>query len=426
MHKRLPYAKILILTAIVLAMASVTAFAVAPETEEVAADPDPGVGWEKCGDSLWYKIEGDVNKKLYFYGSGAMRDYDDGSGWVPAPGEGAPWHDPGIKEVIWTSDHCDITRIGGSAFVGCEGLTSMHWSNDAKVEGEAIVPGSVTSVGKFGFYHNNGLTKITFASGSKVSFDRYSMSGMESLEEIVINKASSLPTIYPWADYCHNLTKLTINGNTSFDFQTFNGSSNLKTIEIGPDVTSVNGLRTTYYAMEIDNYIVDPGNGTYLLDDGVLLRKSGSDLTVVAAPMNKEYYYMSDDVTKIGDGAFQSSSIKNLHISNKVTTIEAKAFLRAGSLQTVLLPDSCTYVGLAAFNQCTSLKTIHFGTGLKTMWAESFEYSGIDKFDNNGKKVQINYDSSWVNHQLTDQEIGYLKNTTFTKDGTTMKSTGNR
>ena len=361
---------------------------------------------------------------LTFKGSGAMWDYGDGD-YNPQSSWGGHWG-KSVTEVIWTYGDCNITKIGHSAFIYCNNLTSMHWSNAEKVEGEGKVPGSVTAVSKFGFYHC-GMTKMIFESGGKVSFDRYAMSGMSNLEELILNKKSSFQTIYPVVDWCGKLTTLEFNGDAKYGWQTFNGSSKIDTMKIGKDVSSIEGLRTDQNGdLAIKKFIVDPQNATYSLDDGVLLKKSGSDLIVVVAPIDKEYYYMSDDVTKVAHAAFAHSSLKGIHLSNKLTTIEYGAFRWSSNLATVLLPDSCSYVGNGAFIGCTALKKIHFGTGLTTMWAETFEYANISKFDNDGKKVQIDYDGSWMDHQLSGEEIGYLKNMTFTKDGKTMEDTSSR
>jgi|GEM_PF-6388044 len=410
--------KIAMMIAIALAAISFSMLLSTPETEEVVAD-DPV--WLPCGNNLWYSMGGTV---LTFKGSGAMSDYGDGD-YNPKSSWGGPWG-KSVTEVIWTSGNCNITKIGHSAFIYCNNLTSMHWSNAEKVEGEGRVPGSVTAVSKFGFYHC-GFTTMTFESGGKASFDRYAMSGMENIVELTFNKATSFQTIYPVVDWCGKLTTLEFNGNTSFGWMTFNGSSKIDTMKIGKNVSSIEGLRTDQNGdLAIKKFIVDSQNTTYSLDDGVLLKKSGSDLIVVVAPTDKEYYYMSDDVTKIAHAAFAHSSLKGIHLSNKLTTIEYGAFRWSSNLATVLLPDSCSYVGNGAFIGCTALKKIHFGTGLTTMWAETFEYANINKFDNDGDKVQIDYDGSWVDHQLSGEEIGYLKNMTFTKDGKTMEDTSNR
>ena len=383
--------------AIALAAISFSMLLSTPETEEVVAD-DPV--WLPCGNNLWYSMDGTV---LTFKGSGAMWDYGDGD-YNPQSSWGGHWG-KSVTEVIWTYGDCNITKIGHSAFIYCNNLTSMHWSNAEKVEGEGKVPGSVTAVSKFGFYHC-GMTKMIFESGGKVSFDRYSLSGMSNLEELILNKKSSFQTIYPVVDWCGKLTTLEFNGDAKYGWQTFKGSDKIETMKIGKNVSSIEGLRTDQSGdLAIKKFIVDPQNTTYSLDDGVLLKKSGSDLIVVVAPIDKEYYYMSDDVTKIAHAAFAHSSLKGIHLSNKLTTIEYGAFRWSSNLATVLLPDSCSYVGNGAFLGCTALKKIHFGTGLTTMWAETFKNANINKFDNDGKRNRLSQEHDL--HQGRQDHEGY-------------------
>ena len=56
-----------------------------------------------------------------------------------------------VKEYVIGND---VTSIGGSAFFGCSGLTSI------------TIPNSVTSIGWGAFEHCSGLTSITVASGN--------------------------------------------------------------------------------------------------------------------------------------------------------------------------------------------------------------------------------------------------------------------
>lgn len=89
-------------------VAAIILFALAPEAEESAADP--GEGWSKCGDDLWYKLDGTV---LSFQGSGAMWDYGDDSKLPPERDPGGPWGD---HRKNWTSGDCSITTPHQSVY----------------------------------------------------------------------------------------------------------------------------------------------------------------------------------------------------------------------------------------------------------------------------------------------------------------------
>ena len=68
-----------------------------------------------------------------------------------------------------------MTSIGGSAFLGCSGLTSV------------TIPNSVTSIGWYAFYECSGLTSVTIGSGvtsiGDNAFDRADISTVISLIE---------------------------------------------------------------------------------------------------------------------------------------------------------------------------------------------------------------------------------------------------
>ena len=72
-----------------------------------------------------------------------------------------------------------------------------------------------------------------------------------------------------------------------------------------------------------------------------------------------------DSVTSIGEWAFDGcTSLPSITISSSVTSIGAYAFSKCSSLTSITIPDSVTSIkAYAAFNGCTSLKTISLSCG---------------------------------------------------------------
>lgn len=68
---------------------------------------------------------------------------------------------------------------------------------------------------------------------------------------------------------------------------------------------------------------------------------------------------------KIGNYAFQRTSLTSVNIPDNVETIEEAAFRQVKQLQEVHLPDSLTSLGRYAFSACRSLRTVKIPTKLK-------------------------------------------------------------
>ena len=148
-----------------------------------------------------------------------------------------------------------VKSIGDDAFRNCTSLTSVYYAGDVaswcgisglhnimsssrtlyiggnKVEGELIIPNSVTSISKYAFYGCVGLTSVIIAD--------------------------SVKSIGYWAfSYCKGLTSVTIgNSLTSISWGVFDGCSGLVSVTIGTGVTNIesyafddcSSLKTIYY-----------------------------------------------------------------------------------------------------------------------------------------------------------------------------------
>ena len=77
----------------------------------------------------------------------------------------------GCKKTIIPNS---VTSIGGSAFEGCTGLTSVE------------IPNSVTSIGNYAFYNCSGLTSIEIPDGVK-TIGTNTFAGCSSIESLYIS-----------------------------------------------------------------------------------------------------------------------------------------------------------------------------------------------------------------------------------------------
>ena len=143
-----------------------------------------------------------------------------------------------------------VTSIGFSAFSDCSGLTSITIPNSVTSIGNyafaycsgltsVTIPNSVTSIGSSAFSGCSGLTSVTIGSGV-TSIGEYAFSSCSGLTSITI--PNSVTSIGDYAFYkCSGLTSVTIpNSVTSIGNYAFSGCSGLTSVTIGSGIIYIN------------------------------------------------------------------------------------------------------------------------------------------------------------------------------------------
>ena len=235
-----------------------------------------------------------------------------------------------------------VTSIGDEAFAGCSSLTSIivdpqnsvyHSDGNCLIEtesktliagcGASVIPayGSVTSIGGSAFSGCDSLTSIVIPD-SVTSIGEYAFSSCDSLTSIVI--PDNVTFIGDWAfTYCRNLTSVTIgDGVTSIGEGAFYNCYSLTSITIPDSVISIDNY--AFYDCSGLTSVTIPDSVTIIGDEAF---RSCSSLTSVTIP---------DSVTSIGYGAFSScSALTSVMIGDGVTYIGYRAFSGCSSLETV-------------------------------------------------------------------------------------------
>ena len=131
-----------------------------------------------------------------------------------------------LEEVTYMNRTRKVTSIGGDAFNGCSGLTSV------------TIGSGVTSIGNYAFYGCSGLTSVTIPN-SVTSIGNYAFRYCYGLTSVTI--PNSVTSIEEGAFMgCFGLTSVTIpNSVTSIGGGAFEGCSGLTSVTIGSGVTSI-------------------------------------------------------------------------------------------------------------------------------------------------------------------------------------------
>ncbi len=235
----------------------------------------------------------------------------------------------------------NITSIGGYAFAGCTGLTSV------------TIPNNVTSIGNCAFWYCTGLTSVVW-NAKKCGWNRRSDSPFYSIKDTITsftfgNEVDSIPA-YLCTGMC-KLTAITIpNSVTSIGSYAFYGCTGLTSITIPNSVTSIGdgafsrctGLTSIVwnakYCSGWSNYYDSP---FYNIRNNITSFSFGDEVDTIP-------YAICDNM----------QNLRSITIPESVTHIGGSAFYGCSSLTSVTIPNRVTSMGNYAFRNCTGLTSI--------------------------------------------------------------------
>ena len=245
----------------------------------------------------------------------------------------------GCYMLTFVSIGNSVTSIGDGTFHGCSGLTSV------------TIPNSVTSIGEGAFAYCSGLTSVTIPN-SVASIGDHAFNGCSGLTSVTI--PNSVTSIGKCAfQSCSGLTSVTIpNSVTSIGEYAFWGCSGLTSVTIPNSVTSI-GKYAFSGCSGLTSVTVDKNNGTYDSRDNCNAIIETSTNKLIVGCKNS---IIPNSVTSIGESAFWGcSGLTSVTIPNSVTTIGDAAFYGCSGLSSVTIGNSVTSIGEIAFSRCSGL-----------------------------------------------------------------------
>lgn len=301
-----------------------------------------------------------------------------------------------IENLKKISINCET--IGEEAFSGCDYLTDIMLGENVKTLGDKAfytcdalerveIPSTVTDIGEKTFYSCPALKEAIIRAGTVKAGTFYNC---RALTTLIISDNAMLDASFTAANtYAKEALETVKIGKGEIGNSAFSNCTNLTTVELGNDVTSIGKsafLKCTQLpSITIGDGVISIGSGAFNgctaltnanIGSGAIGANAFQDCSRLANVT------LGDGVTSIGANAFlRCTELTSMNIGSSVRTIENYAFSGCTALEEVTI--SAAQVKSGAFSKATALKRVTFGNDVTNIAANVFNGSGMKA--NNGQ-----------------------------------------
>ena len=273
------------------------------------------------------------------------------------------YHCERLKEVNIPEN---VTWIGKSAFSGCSSLKSITFPDKLEtIEPYAFsdctslqaieIPDSVTSIGDFAFDNCKNAQTLTLGN-SLTELGAGAFSGCESVTRVVY--PASLKAVGGMSG-CKTLTEVVIPDTVTEIMQAaFSGCKQLQEIKLPSSLKTIGS--SAFRSCSFQELTIPDGVET-LGDDAL------------CGCMELQSISLPDSVTEIGDYVFQAcSALKTIRLSNNLKKIGTGAFSDSGVTELVI-PEGVTLFPNDLCKGCKNLTSVTIPGTVK--WIEDYNFS---------------------------------------------------
>ncbi|MBQ6893747.1 MAG: leucine-rich repeat domain-containing protein [Clostridia bacterium] len=233
-----------------------------------------------------------------------------------------------------------LKAIGKKAFFGCSALT------------EITLPSGITRIGEMAFTDTAYVNNQDNWENDSLYIGEYLLFVNTSQETGSWSVKSGTTCI---ADYAvnNNYSIRSINLPSSVKYigdYAFEGFQNAASCNFPQSIVYVSptAFYQDYSAPKIEIPNADKAN-TYTDKNGVVFSADKTELLSFTSDFNLTSYTVPSGTVKIAPKAFRSSRLESIVIPDSVTYIGEEAFYNCYSLKRITLPNSVTYIGDNAF-----------------------------------------------------------------------------
>ena len=317
------------------------------------------------GWNWWYPFEGCSNLEKV--------EFEEGITQIPT----GIFGDTGLKEAEIPDT---VTSIGERSFADCANLEKVILSKNLKSIGNRAfvrctkiekinLPRNLTEVDTYGwnwwypFAGCSNLEKVEFEEG--ITQIPTGIFGDTGLKEVEIPDTVTSIGERSFAD-CANLEKVTFSKNLkSIGNRAFVRCTKIEKINLPKSLTEVDTYGWNWW------YPFDGCSNlkTIEFEEGITQIPTG-----IFGNTGLENVKIPDTVTSIGERSFADcTKLEKIIFSEKIETINGRAFLGCTSLKSVSLPDSITGMGTEIFSGCTSLSSVKLPNKRVNITSSTFE-----------------------------------------------------